>query len=87
MVTNLIKHYKSLGHSVYKLGDGPFDVIVIDVDVVILIQCKKSNKKSVAEKLIKDFNEKPPLSIEPSHYVQVLIVKVKGEKKFYRAVI
>jgi hypothetical protein len=58
---------------------GPFDLLCFRSDYPsVFIQCKRTEKRSTAEKLIESFRTNPPLT--PSKYFkQVMEVWVKGE--------
>lgn len=77
----LKKIWETKGYHVLRTAGshGKFDLICVDSERPIeLIQCKVTERLSVAKKMVKEFRENPPLT--PTKYFhQSLVVKVDGE--------
>ena len=62
---------------------GPFDLIGIRGNMPIqLVQCKRVSTVREANRIIEKFKANPPLPLmgDGTHYVQSIVVKVKGDR-------
>lgn len=81
-----MREFKKLGYETFRTAGshGLFDVIAVKRDCpTLLIQCKRTSDLATAERLKRSFANAPPMGfrqVEFAHYVQVLLVKVKGQK-------
>ncbi len=87
----IAKEFRESGYEVIRAAGshGKFDLVgIIPTGPVLLIQCKRTKDDADAIRLLKNFKRTPPMApadkkeMGVTRYVQVMIVKVKGGKRY-----